>query len=167
MKIGYTLAAGRSNTNVLLTDVALRLADKGLRLCGTIQIDSARSGDDRCDMDVRVLPNGPEIRISQSLGIESRGCQLDPSALEDAVGLTLERLTPEIDVLIVNKFGKHEAEGRGFRDAIMRAVELGIPILIGANKLNLEALIAFCPDAEALEPDPEILVAWATRNSKR
>ena len=69
---------------------------------------------------------------------------MNPDALEQAVALTEQALDEGADLLIVNKFGKHEADGRGFRDTIGRALELGIPVLVGANKLNVEALVSFC-----------------------
>ena len=68
MKIAYTMAAGRGDTDLLLSSVARRLSDTGLRVCGTVQINSEREMDDPCDMDVKVLPDGPVIRISQALG---------------------------------------------------------------------------------------------------
>ena len=77
MKIAYTMAAGRGDTDLLLSSVARRLSDTGLRVCGTVQINSEREMDDPCDMDVKVLPDGPVIRISQALGKHSRGWRLD------------------------------------------------------------------------------------------
>ncbi|MDO6479969.1 DUF2478 domain-containing protein [Shimia thalassica] len=161
MKIAYTLAPGRGETNLVLLELAKDLEKSGKRLCGTVQVDTEREKDHHCDMDVLVLPDGPTIRISQSLGRESRGCRLNPDALENAVGLTEAELEKDVDVLIVNKFGKHEADGRGFRGAIARALEKDVPVLVGANKLNLDALRSFCADeVEELAPDLETLRAW-------
>ena len=161
MKLAYTLADAQGATNVLLADLATRLMDDGLRLCGTAQYDIERPDTHRCDMDVQVLPDGPVIRISQSLGPQARGCRLDPDALEQAVALTEERMLSGVDLLIINKFGKHESEGRGFRETIARAAALDIPILVGANKLNLEALQMFCDGAiDRIDPTPDALMAW-------
>jgi nucleoside-triphosphatase THEP1 len=59
------------------------------------------------------------------------------------------------DLLLINKFGKHEADGRGFRDTIGKALAAGVPIIVGANKLNVQALIDFC-DGMAVELAPEV-----------
>lgn len=112
MKIAFTMSPGRGDTDLLLLQLSDRLARRGLRLCGTVQINTDRPDDDPCDMDVKVLPDGPVIRISQALGRESHGCRLDPQALETAVGLTELQLADGADVLLINKFGKHEAEAR-------------------------------------------------------
>lgn len=162
MKIAYTLASGRGKTNLLLADLAANLSAEGLKLCGTVQVDSACGADERCDMDVKVLPDGPLIRISQSLGRESRGCRLDPDALEQAVGLTETELARGADLMIINKFGKHEADGRGFRDTIATALAMDIPVVVGANKLNLDAFLEFCEGlAMPIEPDVNSLRDWA------
>ena len=68
MRMGYTLAPGRGDVDLLLAEVAERLEGEGVKLCGTVQINSECETDGLCDMDVRVLPDGPVIRISQSLG---------------------------------------------------------------------------------------------------
>lgn len=165
MKIAYTLAAGRGETNVVVAELVAALQAKGLRLAGTVQIDTEIDAAHKCDMDVKVLPDGPMIRISQSLGRASRGCRLNPEALEQAVALTEKALDDGTDLLIVNKFGKHEADGRGFRDTIARALEMGVPVLVGANKLNVDALVAFCDGlAEPVEAEHEALMAWVQGN---
>ncbi|MFU8776118.1 MAG: DUF2478 domain-containing protein [Roseovarius sp.] len=161
MRIGYVIAEGRGGTDLLLHDVARAARARGLRLCGTVQVNT-NCGDDRpCDMDVEVLPDGPVIRISQSLGPGARGCRLDPSALELAVAAAEARLAQGCDLLIVNKFGKHEAEGRGFRTLIAEALSRDVPVLVGANRLNAPHLVAFSGGvAEALAPDEARILEW-------
>ncbi|MDE3120472.1 MAG: DUF2478 domain-containing protein [Paracoccaceae bacterium] len=161
MQIAFTATAGRGTTDLLLSHLADRLAARGLRLAGTVQTNTERKGGGPCDMDVKVLPAGPIIRISQDLGPSSRGCRLDPEALETAVGLTETRLAEGVDVLIVNKFGKHEAEGRGFRHAIAKALALGVPVLVGLNGLNAAAFEDFTAGwARQLPPHIETIEAW-------
>lgn len=112
-------------------------------------------------MDVRVLPDGAVLRISQDLGPQARGCRLDPATLETAVGLVAASLSSGADLLIVNKFGKHEADGRGFRNVIAEAVALDIPVLVGLNSLNQTAFETFAEGlAIELPPDPIALMAW-------
>ena len=56
-------------------------------------------------------------------------------------------------LLIVNKFGKHEAEGRGFRSLIAEALASGLPVLLGVNQMNMHSFQAFAGDmAEPLTP---------------
>lgn len=162
MKIACTMASDRGGTDLLLYALAHRLVQRGVRLAGTVQINTDRHDGGPCDMDVEVLPHGPVVRISQWLGLGSRGCRLDLEALERVVGLTDIRIVEGADVLIINKFGKHEAEGRGFRNTIAAAFARNIPVLVGLNQLNATAFDAFTEGcATRLEPETRILEAWA------
>jgi len=162
MQIAYTMAPGRGDTDLVLHKVAQRLIALGYKPAGTVQINSERADAGPCDMDVKVLPDGPVLRISQNLGRNARGCRLDPNALETAVAHVEAGFTAGQDCLIVNKFGKHEAEGRGFRALIAEALTNGIPVIVGLNALNREAFEAFTEGlAERLEPAVEPILVWA------
>lgn len=161
MKLAYTMAPGRGDTDLLLSKLADELAARGLRCCGTVQINTERADAGPCDMDVRILPDGPILRISQDLGRSARGCRLDPAALETAVGLVATSLARGAAVLIVNKFGKHEAEGRGFRTLIAEAIAMDVPVLVGINSLNLPAFEDFAGGLAArLPPERDALAGW-------
>lgn len=165
MKIAYTMAPGRGDTDLLLSRVTQRITEMGWRVCGTVQINSERETDGPCDMDVKVLPDGPIIRISQTLGEHSRGCRLDTSALEDAVGHVTQEISKGADILVINKFGKHEAEGHGFRDVIADALVNNIPVLVGLNQLNLDAFKEFAGGLEVvLKPEENELFEWLEDN---
>lgn len=161
MKLGYITTTGPGAANRTLASLAERLERRGVRLAGTVQTNTESVGGGRCDMDVRVLDGGPVIRISQSLGAGSRGCRLDPAALEQAVGEVASRLNPRIDLVIINKFGKHEAEGRGFRPLVADALERGLTLLIAVNGLNLDAFLKFADGlAEELPSDAATIEQW-------
>lgn len=161
MTIAYTMAPGRGDTDLLLGRLAGRLLDRGCHVCGTVQINTECDSDGPCDMDVRVLPDGPVIRISQSLGKCARGCRLDPAALETAVALVEASLGRAADLLIINKFGKHEADGRGFRGVIGEALAQDIPVLVGLNRLNEDRFREFAAGmAEEVPATLEDLERW-------
>ena len=161
MRLAYTMTEGRGALDPLLHAVAGDAFARGLRLAGIVQINRDRPGD-RCDMDALVLPDGPEVRISQSLGPAARGCRLDPEGLETAVAAAEARLLAGADLLIVNKFGKQEAAGRGFRPLIALALERGTDVLVGVNALNLDALLDFAGDlATRLPAERDALLSWA------
>ncbi|MEM6579390.1 MAG: DUF2478 domain-containing protein [Pseudomonadota bacterium] len=161
MQISYTVAPGRGDTDRLLYQIAQSLMSEGLRPAGIVQINTERPDNGLCDMDVKVLPEGPVIRISQTLGRGARGCRLDPDALETSVAAVDATLSEGADCLIVNKFGKHEADGRGFRPLIAEALTRDLPVLVGLNRLNEPAFSTFT-DGMAIElpPEREALVAW-------
>jgi hypothetical protein len=70
-----------------------------------------------------------------------------------------------VDLLIINKFGREEAHGRGLRPAIAEALIAEIPLVIGVSTQNLCEFLTFVGDSAArLGPDIEAIMAWC-RNS--
>lgn len=164
MHLAYVMTETRGTTDRLLTLFSRQLIGRGSRLIGVAQTNSECADSTLCDMDVQVLPDGPMIRISQSLGNGAKGCRLDPSALETAVALVSAGLDSNPQLLVVNKFGKHEAEGRGFRAVIGEALSRGIPVLAGVNTLNHGAFIAFTQGiGQRLPAEPRALDSWFSR----
>ncbi|MBO9449353.1 DUF2478 domain-containing protein [Tropicibacter sp. R16_0] len=162
MHLAYVTTTQRGETDRLLSAFAERLEAEGVSLAGVVQTNTECADSAKCDMDLRVLSgNGEVIRISQSLGEGSRGCRLDPAALEQSVGLVTAALEDQPRLLIVNKFGKHEADGRGFRPIIGEALARDIPVLVGVNGLNEDRFIAFSEGvAEKLPADLDAMSAW-------
>lgn len=161
MKLGYIIATTPGMADQTLTSVAERLEARSVVLAGTVQTNTQPKRGGRCDMDVRVLGGGPVIRISQSLGPGAKGCRLDPAALERSVSEVAARLDDTVDLVLVNKFGKHEAEGRGFRPLIAEILDRGLPVLIAVNALNLSAFLDFAAGlGEELSGDPAEIEKW-------
>ncbi len=160
MQLAHVTVHGRGATDRCLAAAVDRMKGAGLRLAGTVQVNPQRADRNKCDMDLHVLPDGPVLRISQDLGLAARGCRLDSSALEEAVAATLAQLDSAA-LLVVNKFGKQEGEGRGFVPVIAEALDRGLPVLVGVNGLNLPAFEAFAGGlARALPADPDAIFAW-------
>lgn len=161
MNLACVTHTGRGETDRLLAAFAEVLRTQDVRLAGVVQSNTDCPDDNSCDMDLTVLPGGPLIRISQSLGGASKGCRLNPSELERAVGLVTPTLQGKPDLLIVNKFGKHEALGRGFRPVIAEALMLGIPVLTGVNAVNAAAFDEFAGgEAQQVAPSLPALSEW-------
>jgi len=161
-------AKGAGQTDRLLAGVAATLQARGWRLAGAVQ-DNRPAGPGRpWAMDLRVLSGATVIPISQDLGTGARGCRLDAGALEKAVGLVAAALAAHPALLIVNKFGKQEAEGRGFRPLIGQALADGVPVLTAVGGANRAAFDAFAGDlATPLPADAAALLDWCARVAGR
>lgn len=160
--LGYVVNGAKGEADLLLAEVVARLEAEAVALAGVVQENTVFDPDRACHMDLRILGLPEKIRISQDLGPLSEGCRLNVPELERAVGLVQSTLSPTPPALLVlNKFGKHEAEGRGFRPMIGWAFGEGIPVLTGVNPKNLPALTAFAEDlATELPPEAEAILAW-------
>jgi len=166
MRLGYISLPGRGANDLFLAQVVDALAGR-LTLCGTVQTNTARAYRRKCDMDLRLLSSGQVLRISEDRGAFARGCTLDTSVLTQAVATTEAALSGS-ELLIVNKFGKSEAEGGGFAPVIGEAVCLGLPVLVGVNALNLPAFEAFADGmAEGLPADLDYVTDWCLRAGQR
>lgn len=166
MKLGYVSLPGRGASDLFLAQVVAALKER-LRLCGTVQTNTARADRRKCDMDLQLLSSGEVLRISEDRGALARGCTLDTSVLAQAVAAT-EAALSGADLLIVNKFGKTEAEGGGFAPAIGEAICLGLPVLVGVNGLNLPPFMIFTDGlAEELPPDVSNVTSWCLRAGLR
>ncbi|MGY6409518.1 MAG: DUF2478 domain-containing protein [Alkalilacustris sp.] len=161
--LGYVTTSGRGESDRLLAELAARLGVEGVRIAGAVQRNLERPGGAPCDMELCVLGGSGVWRISQRLGPLARGCRLDPAGLEQAAGAVAAELAgaPAVDLVIVNKFGKQEIDGRGFRPVIAAALMADLPVLTAVNAKNLPAFLAFAEGlAEPVAPEPEALRQW-------
>ncbi len=160
MKLGYVTLHGRGRIDLLLAEVVDKLEAHGVALAGTVQTNIERSDRPKCDMDLRLLPDGPVVRISVDRGAAARGCRLDAGALEQSV-LWVSNTLDGAEILVVNKFGKQESERRGLAGTIADALGRGLPVLVGVNGLNLPAFLEFAGGmALELAPDAASVADW-------
>ena len=160
--LGYVISPGRGAGDRLLAAVAEALGQRGLRLAGAVQLNLEHAPDRPCHMDLRILGQGGTFRISEDRGRHARGCRLDPRGLAESVRRveeSLERQAPSL--LIVNKFGKEEADGGGFREVIGKALLAGVPVLTAVSERNLPAFLDFA-EGLAVEVPAELdrVIAW-------
>ena len=162
MKIACVTSQERGGTDRLLSDVADQLQAAGKLLAGIVKAgDYTSSFANGCDIEVRVLPEGPIIKITQNLGAGSNACRLDPGAIADAVSRVEAGPIDKADLFILNKFGPEEAAGRGFVSAIGRALGQGIPVLVGVGAAGREAFNTFADGlAENLPGDVDAIREW-------
>ncbi len=134
----------------LLARIASRLIDAGARLAGFIQHDEPRENRAKCDMILEEISSGERFKISEDRGAHARACRLNIDWLLTAANAVLKALDEQPDLLIINKFGKAEAEGGGLRHLIVKALETGVPVLVAVPCRNLDNWRAFA-DGISLE----------------
>ena len=160
--LGYITTRGQGAADRLLADVAHALLDRGVAVAGVVQENIEKPQGGPCDMVLHVLMQGRAVAISQNLGPLSKGCRLDASALEEAAGLVAQAMAEsEPALVIVNKFGKQEAEGRGFRPLIGEALGRGIPVLVAVGEQNRAAFDDYAGDfGENIAAEPDAVMDW-------
>ena len=164
--LGYITGFSEGEANDVLAAVADVLLAEGAMLAGAVQRNesTARGGP----MHLQVL--GPEavVCISQALGAGSQGCRLDPDGLERAVGLVQRQMDLGAALLVVNKFGKQEAEGRGFRPLIGQALAEGMPVVIAVADEYIAAFEQFSDGiGTVLEPSAASVLGFCRMAMRR
>lgn len=144
-----------------MTRVATRLAVDGVRVRGLVQENFGDDPNSSVMVLVELASSG-RFGISQDLGTQAQGCRLDPHGLADAGGRIDQELARGIDLLVLNKFGRAEAEqGAGLRSTVARAIESGIPVLTAVRPPYTAAWDAFHGGmSTALAPELETVLAW-------
>lgn len=146
----------------LVLAIADSLRAQGVRLRGVAQ---ENAGSTPCAaMTLVDLATGERVSISQDLGADARGCRLDPRGLAEVAASMDAGVAGDFDLLVINKFGKSEAEGSGLRTTFARALSVGKPVLSCVRAPYLEAWSRFHGGLAAdLPPDIETVVAWCRR----
>ncbi|WP_099827500.1 DUF2478 domain-containing protein [Oceaniglobus indicus] len=162
MGIATVTSAERGATDRLFDAIVTRLSAEGVRIAGAVRPVIPDVAPGHCESDLLLLPDGPIVRITQDLGPGSTACRMDAGALEQAVGLATARLAEQgADLVVLNKFGLSEAEGRGFRGLIADALGQGVPVLIGLSDTHRAAFERFSEGlSRALPPDEMAIVDW-------
>lgn len=141
-----------ASVDAILAGVTEQLRAEKYRLAGAIQWNTASVAGPCSEMVLEDLASGRRVCVSEYRGPLSKGCRLDSSALEEVAGLVNTSILPGVDLVIINKFSKSEADGSGLRQAIEAAVVAGIPVLVGLNATHRAAWEAFSGGATAWLP---------------
>lgn len=160
MDIRYVCSETEHRTDAVLAALAERAKACGIKLAGTVQPVDPDSPPEKCNIILGLLLDGERRKISFDLQPGVTGCRLNTDALETAVMVVHQRL-PAAHALVVNKFGKQEAVGRGLVAAIGEACDRGIPILVGVSPDWLAAFLEFAADrAHPLPADEDAVFEW-------
>lgn len=138
--------ADSARASAMMRRVVDALSTLGASVAGYIQRDVEKPGRSRCDMVLENITTGRQLPISEDRGPGARGCQLDAHCLTAAMVELRNDLPASADLLVLNKFGKSEADGGGFRPLIADALERGVLVVLGVSWRNVEAWRAFAGD---------------------
>jgi nucleoside-triphosphatase THEP1 len=152
----------RAYPDDILKEVVDRCRARGFRLVGVVQHRSREAGH-RCDMLLEDLATGQQTSIFAGRGRGAKGCQLDQDAMLQVVSQIERELKGNPKLLVLNKFGKVEAEGAGMRDLIAKAAWMGIPAIVGVPVCNLHAWREFAGELSAELHDSRDVEGWLLR----
>lgn len=121
-----------ANADGVIDYVIEKLRSEGKKIAGmrqrTIDVPTSVGA-----AELQNIENGEHHRITQAHGGDSDSWEINIAAIEAAAVTLAESLSVDLDLVVINRFGKLESAGGGFCCVIQRSIELGIPVLTVVN----------------------------------
>jgi nucleoside-triphosphatase THEP1 len=114
----------------LLLDFTEDLRRSGVRTAGLVQVDRSKGQSDDREIQTVVLSSGDVVPVTHNRNLGATGCGLDCRQLASIAKLIEATIHAGTGLVVINRFGKLEAEGKGLIDLIRQAAEADIPVLI-------------------------------------
>ena len=129
-----------SNAVGFLGAFAEKLKQRGVRVAGIVQEkvpgpDGAFTGIDA--IDVATGARAPIKRVTRQ-NRDTNNCALDASVLAGTSGFLRDAIKEGVELIVFDKFGIEEQNGRGLSDEILLAISEGIPLLISVPQPALD-----------------------------
>lgn len=154
--------------DALLEECCRDIAAWGVRVAGLLQI--AKGGVRGCatSMHLYDLQSNTTFDIWENRGSCARGCRLDEAGLNQAANVLDRAIADRVDLLIINRFGRAESQGRGLLGYYARAIENDIPFLTSVRDPYEEAWSKFHAGlAISLPSDRSSVRDWARSVTSR
>jgi hypothetical protein len=149
----------------VLRDFAAELNGRGYRAVGLVQLGH------HCvdaNLSAMLVHTGERLPLFQDLGSCSAGCRLDVGQLLGAGQQIASAIDQGADLLIVNRFGRQEREGKGLSYLVEHALSADIPVVIAVPSHRFADWIKFADGMSVkLHCSREALDGWWNAVSAR
>lgn len=145
-------------------DAVLREFARGLEGCGFRAVGLVQSGHrcvDSASLSAILLKTGTTVRLFQDPGPGATVCKLDIHQLLEAASQVAQEIDDGADVVIINRYGKQEREGRGLSHLIEHALNSDVPVVIAVPDYRFDDWIRFSGGMSVkLACSKDALAAW-------
>ncbi|WP_205342708.1 DUF2478 domain-containing protein [Denitrificimonas caeni] len=142
LPVAAIVHSGDGDGDALLATVLAECQQQGWRVRGLVT-QQGKDPNGLLPMELRDLNSGETFVISQNLGRDSRGCNLDMGGLAEAGKVLRQALHEQPDLVFINRFGYGETQGRGLSQEFSQLISAGIPVLTLVSEKYLEGWHAF------------------------
>src|SRR5215475_10859151 len=115
--------------DAVLRDFAADLSAQGFRAVGMVQAGQCADSS----LSAVLVHTGEKLLLAKDPDPNASGCQLDIDRLQDAGARIADALESGADLVIINRFGKRERDGKGLAYLIERARDADIPVVIAVS----------------------------------
>ncbi|GKQ52046.1 DUF2478 domain-containing protein [Bradyrhizobium sp. Ce-3] len=148
--------------DAILRDFAVELKAQGTRVVGMVQTGQCADSS----LSAVLVHSGETLLLAQppapsATSSGATGCKLDLSRLQAAGARVADALADGADLVIINRFGKRERDGKGLGFVIERALDADIPVVIAVSRSSFADWITFAGGMSVkLACDRHALEAW-------
>ena len=151
--------APQHDPDALLLGFCAQLQRDGFRPVGLVQSGHCHGGDS--NLSALLLHTNERIKLLQDLGSCSEGCRLDVGQLLTAGSRVATAIDHGADLVVINRFGRMEREGKGLAFLIEAAIEADIPVVIAVPEARFADWIKFSGGLSIkLACDGNALLRW-------
>ncbi|MBR0937102.1 DUF2478 domain-containing protein [Bradyrhizobium jicamae] len=129
----------QDDPDAVLHEFAGELNAQGYRAVGMVQAGQCADSS----LSAVLIHSGETLLLAQPPSPGATGCKLDLARLQDAGARVAGALEAGADILIVNRFGKRERDGKGLGYLIERALGADIPVVIAVSRHSFADWIKF------------------------
>ena len=133
----------RDNPDRLLLDFTEDLRRSGVRTAGLVQLDNPTGQSGDSEVRTVVLSSGEVVPLAHDRNLGAAGCGLDCGQLAGIAKLIEAAIHEGADLVVINRFGKLEANGKGLIELIQQAAEADLPVLIAVPEHRFEGWIRY------------------------
>ena len=143
----------------LFADAIGRWRAEGVRVAGVLEETHGLAGRACTAGILRDVVTGERHSIYLETLPPDKVCHIDAEGAEQAGASVLAGIAA-CDVVVLSKFGKLEAQGKGLYPAFAAAAAAGKPVLTTVSGKHLEAWNAFAPGAKVIAPSLAAIGHW-------
>jgi nucleoside-triphosphatase THEP1 len=125
--------------DTVLRDFAADLNAQGFHAIGMVQVGQCADAS----LSAVLVHSGEKLSLTQDFGPRANGCRLDTDRLHYAAARIAGALDAGADVVIINRFGKRERDGKGLAYLIERALDADKPVVIAVSSQHFAEWIKF------------------------
>src|SRR5215813_13625709 len=125
--------------DAVLREFAAALSARGYRAVGMVQAGACADSS----LSAMLVHSGETLLLAQDFDPNAKGCRLDVGRLENAGARVADAMAGGADLVIVNRFGKREQNGKGLGYLIDKALEADIPVVIAVGSHRFDDWIKF------------------------
>jgi hypothetical protein len=144
--------------DAVLRGFADEVKKQGFRPAGLVQAGQCADSS----LSAVLVHSGEKLLLAQDFDPAATGCRLDLGRLQDAGARVAAALETGAGLLIINRFGKRERDGKGLGFLIERALGANIPVVIAVSQERFAEWIKYAGGTSVRLPceQPALEVWW-------